>query len=379
MRRLLMILLLCLLPLTALAEDVWVTRDNLLAWGAGDMPMDMPVAVKPGFEEAAKALLAEHPGWPMEAVLANLKDWLGDALTGGLTVDGIDLHRSELILLLTQPDSPSTLRIATWNGQSYDFVDNHTLPAGTSLDSSHIDEDGRVGFWYPYTAEEWTYAEFRRGVGGWWNLASSHNGVAFHASWAGISNDPFALRHLRVGTYSWGDLRTIDVAAIPLDFDLALSFRSTKGWAVVNNPNPEDRLHLRTKPDKDAASLGKFYNGTPVIVLETKGAWNRVQIGLDGLEGWMMTQYLAFGDAMDKVASAYPELAFSDAEDAVPVHAVLREPQNNASVAWVMDAAVRGVYDWALIGVSGDQWYILMDELGRVGYVPQAWFSPGNG
>ena len=32
--------------------------------------------------------------------------------------------------------------------------------------------------------------------------------------------------------------------------------------AVVNNPDSNDRLNLRTNPSPDAPTLGKYYNGT---------------------------------------------------------------------------------------------------------------------
>lgn len=43
---------------------------------------------------------------------------------------------------------------------------------------------------------------------------------------------------------------------------------------TVNNPNPEDRLHLRSRPSTQAKSLGKYYNGVQAIVLtEEKNGW----------------------------------------------------------------------------------------------------------
>lgn len=38
---------------------------------------------------------------------------------------------------------------------------------------------------------------------------------------------------------------------------------------VVANPDPEDRLHLRVSTSTTSASLGKYYNGTQVVVLKT--------------------------------------------------------------------------------------------------------------
>ena len=376
MKRFLLILLLCVLPLAALAEDGFVTREELLSWGAGDMPMDMPIAVKPGFEEAAKEYLTEHPACPLEPLLSDLREWLDDSLTGALPVMGLDLHGQELILLLAPSDDMRILRVVTWDGSEYDVQENSSVPADSSLDTAHF-EDGFTGLWYSGGEDDQIFVLFSRHDGGEWGLASQNNG-AYRVCWAGVTDEAFALRNLRVGTYPWDDFQNIDIAALPLDIDGALAFRNTAGWAVVSNPNPEDRLHLRAKPDKKADSLGKFYNGTPVIILETEGAWSHVRIGLQGLEGWMMTEYLAVGDTMDAVAAAWPELMLSDEEYAVSVHAVRREPDQNAAVAWEMDTAST-IYEWALIGVAGDDWYVLMDELGRVGYVPQAWYSEGNG
>ena len=42
--------------------------------------------------------------------------------------------------------------------------------------------------------------------------------------------------------------------------------------AYVNNPNPTDRLNLRTKPSAQSVSLGKYYNGTWVTVLGVSGS-----------------------------------------------------------------------------------------------------------
>lgn len=61
--------------------------------------------------------------------------------------------------------------------------------------------------------------------------------------------------------------------------------------AVVANQNVADRLILRSAPTKNGKVLGRFYSGTPVIILEDDGSWCRVQIG--SLTGYMMRPYLA--------------------------------------------------------------------------------------
>lgn len=76
--------------------------------------------------------------------------------------------------------------------------------------------------------------------------------------------------------------------------------------AVVNNPNPQDRLHLRVLPDAKARSLGKYYNGVHVQVLGgSAGSWVRVRVA--GVEGYMQSRYLAFGSAAQSVAQAMPD------------------------------------------------------------------------
>ena len=61
--------------------------------------------------------------------------------------------------------------------------------------------------------------------------------------------------------------------------------------AYVNNPNPADRLNLRTGPGTRFASLGKYYNGTWVTVLDVTGdGWAHVRT--DVIEGYVRAEYL---------------------------------------------------------------------------------------
>lgn len=69
----------------------------------------------------------------------------------------------------------------------------------------------------------------------------------------------------------------------------------TATHAVVNNPNPADRLNLRAQPNTNSASLGRFYNGTVVVVIEKGNVWSLVEV--NGLRGYMMNQFLFFNNA----------------------------------------------------------------------------------
>ena len=39
-------------------------------------------------------------------------------------------------------------------------------------------------------------------------------------------------------------------------------------YAVVHNPDAADRLNLRAAPNREAESLGRYYNGVEVQILE---------------------------------------------------------------------------------------------------------------
>jgi hypothetical protein len=183
--------------------------------------------------------------------------------------------------------------------------------------------------------------------------------VHFSANAFGITCfDEDGAERMRVGNLTAGDLFIVDFA----DLDGAAPTLDQTGWAVVNNPDPADRLHLRVKPEKSARSLGKFYNGTPVKVLDKSGSWTKVQIGFGptARTGWMMTKYLAFGSDMDAVAPAFPDLIF-------------REQYDYQNWTWG-GYWVAGVYEDA----TPDE-YILLRHDGMVMYVPQAWLFGGYG
>ena len=148
-------------------------------------------------------------------------------------------------------------------------------------------------------------------------------------------------------------------------------------YALVSNPNPEDRLHLRAKPDKGSYSYGKFYNRTPVLVLERGKTWTKVQIGRGGaaMTGYMMTKFLAFDEAEKaKLQCAFPQMHLKDAYRSSGM-CMYAEPRGSA----VTDRLFTQERDDFIIGVSGDEWYVVLRADGAVGYVPQGAFWAGNG
>lgn len=135
-------------------------------------------------------------------------------------------------------------------------------------------------------------------------------------------------------------------------------------YAVVNNPNPADRLHLREKPDENSTSLGKYYNGTKAEVLKDDGkTWVEVRIGSDGgtgvRTGYMKRQYLAMGKAADKVASAMPRyLSTSSAWELYNVPGKTGDTRMHGYGEEIL-----------LMGFTPDWWHLYFPETGLTGFV----------
>jgi len=135
--------------------------------------------------------------------------------------------------------------------------------------------------------------------------------------------------------------------------------------AVVNNPNPADRLHLRAEPRTDAASLGKYYNGVRLANAGiSEGGWVPVSIGT--LKGYMKQQFLMLADtpghSLSSVASAMPILEVSNPNMAANLH--LRERPSAASNSL-------GVYPngtkVVLMGFGGEWAHVIVD--GKMGFM----------
>lgn len=61
-------------------------------------------------------------------------------------------------------------------------------------------------------------------------------------------------------------------------------------YGIVITDDFRDRLNLRSEPSRQSASLGKYFGGTQLEILEENGDWYRVLIS--GQEGWVMKQFV---------------------------------------------------------------------------------------
>lgn len=146
--------------------------------------------------------------------------------------------------------------------------------------------------------------------------------------------------------------RKVYCAALALAFAMMLcaAFALAETAYVDNGSDPESRLNMRSAPDKNAASLGKFYSGTQVqIVADAGGGWAQVAIG--GVNGYMMTQYLR--GEMSGVLDARPGRKVASPYGTPAV--VLRDRPSDSYNAVTMLAVGESV---RVIGVSGDFCYV---------------------
>lgn len=303
--------------------------------------------------------------------------------TAAIPVDGrivdSDLQQHALLLLTEDERGERRLHIVTKGADGYDVATTPALPEGTYLDIFHAG-DGEVQFeWSVEQQGEIQYhtASYMRLQDGRWNLSwvqgsgMSTSGVDYSFMYCGVREGWTygSMEGICFGTFPNGDLMDADLNSLPVSGEELSACLDRSGWAVVCNPNPADRLHLREKPDRSAKSLGKFYNGTPVQVIRQQGGWCEVTIGLDGcLTGWMMKQYLVFGEAMDGVKDAFVRVRLREEYEDAPVY---------TSQEMIEEHALTGEY-W-VVGVVGDELYILLAANGGTGYAPQAWFWEGNG
>lgn len=113
--------------------------------------------------------------------------------------------------------------------------------------------------------------------------------------------------------------------------------------AVIANPNVADRLILRDKPDKNGKILGRFYSGTPVVILAEEGEWCKVTLG--SLIGYMMRAYLEYELPNYDLPKLFYTAATKKAD--APIY-------NKASTSSKVDARANG--DVYVLGDINDDW-----------------------
>ncbi len=131
---------------------------------------------------------------------------------------------------------------------------------------------------------------------------------------------------------------------------------TVKSLAWVSNPNSADRLNLRTKPSASAASLGKYYNGVQVEILElAKNGWVQVRIG-ELATGYMQVKYLSAYE----VANVEPQVRSTCATQ------LCLQPRTGSKA---LNPILAGE-EMTVLGVCSGWYHVRMENLD--GYVPSS-------
>lgn len=294
-------------------------------------------------------------------------------LPAGATVTSTCIITNALGLIADGEDGARRLYVLEYRDGGYSVAQSSPLPSGASFDDFHSWNDFLV-----YISNEMDYVSIGRQFSGTWSIIYIGATDWFSVGENYVDDEQGILSNGKEQRYygytPWNDIATLDFSALPKTVAEAIKLLDQNGWALVNNPNPADRLHLRVRPDKDAASLGKYYSGTPVCVLSQSGEWSRVSVA--GVKGYMMTKYLAFGKDMQSVRNAFPDLSLR--EDLYVSGIPLYEAADTG--ANLVTFIHGNVTSFTILGVAGDEWYhVIFDREGLAGYVKQDCCWPGNG
>ncbi len=210
---------------------------------------------------------------------------------------------------------------------------------------------------------------------GGWNLAAVSSSESYRCTrrrLIDVGSDP---SRTIAGNGTSQTLNRFDPTQVPATFILAAEALTTDNYALVNNPDPADRLHLRAAASKDAVSKGMYYNGTPVYVNEDLGDWVKVTVAND--DGYMMKRYLAFGTDMLGVQAAFPGLCIRESLAGKDVTVYMR-PNTDSGAAGVLPDRGAGRVEITIIGAIGDNWYHVICGNGLIGYIPASAFASGG-
>ena len=281
------------------------------------------------------------------------------------------LKNGTMHFLMEKPDSSRVYVICEYmSHREVRLIESSPLPAGTELgyenftDSLWIDGrcvtiqllfDGTAGIEYIY--DDAACSEESEGF-----LFFGHRTV-----WDG---SVVPMQAMLYGDHPWDDITQINWNTLPHNLSEASAQMDSGNYAMVVNPNPADRLHLRERADKRSRSQGKYYTGTPVEILSVEGDWVRLAIG--GQRGFMMKRYLTFGQpgsALKLDLSALPQLSPKDA-----ILKAYQQPQSGSYTTRWQDSSMR------VIGIIGDEWYhVWFPATGEYGFVRQSDLTAGNG
>ena len=279
--------------------------------------------------------------------------------------------------LMEKPDGGRVYVICEYmSHRAVNLIESTPLPEGTVLGYENFTDSLRIGgrcvtvqlLYSGKAGLEYIYDDGAR--------AEESGGFLFFGDRTVWDGSVVLVQTILYGDHPWDDITEIDWNTLPHTLDAAAAQMDSSPYAMVVNPDPADRLHLRERADKRSRSQGKYYTGTAVGVMAQDGDWTLVVFGdwRSWVRGYMMRRYLTFGQAGDALyldVSRMPQL--SPAGEKLKVY---REPQIG-DYTWHTNA------DWStmkVIGIIGNDWYhVWFPATGEYGFVRQSDLTAGNG
>jgi hypothetical protein len=278
---------------------------------------------------------------------------------------------------MEKPDSRRVYVICEYmSNRAVNLIESSPLPAGTVLGYENFSDslwiDGRcvtIQLLYNGTAGiEYIYDDAA--------CSEESEGFLFFGHRTVWDGSVVPMQAMLYGDHPWDDITQINWNTLPHNLSEASAQMDSGNYAMVVNPNPADRLHLRERADKRSRSQGKYYTGTAVGVMAQDGDWMQVTFGdwNSWVHGYMMKRYLTFGQsgsALQLDLSAMPQLS-----PAHPILKVYQQPQAGSYVTHWQESHE----SMRVIGIIGDEWYhVWFPATGEYGFVRQSDLTAGNG
>lgn len=128
----------------------------------------------------------------------------------------------------------------------------------------------------------------------------------------------------------------------------------------------DDPLKLRSAPNADAETLGRYKNGTPVAVQEEENGWARVIV--DGQEGYMMRKYLvAAPEGVDAEADGGQKIMVVQTGNNAPLK-MRAHPDGNSDIVGTFPNGTRVTVHteqngWAFVTAGEQSGYMMLKYL----------------
>ena len=303
------------------------------------------------FREAAKALMPEY-----------------------MFIKGM-LKNGAMHFLMEKPDGSRVYVICEYmSHRAVNLIESSPLPDGTVLGHENFTDSLWIGgrcvtvqlYYSGKAGLEYIYDDAA--------YSDASGGFLFFGERAVWDGSSAPAQSILYGAHPWSDITQMVWDMLPHTLTEASARMDSGDYAVVVNPDPADRLHLREQADRGSRSQGKYYTGTPVGVSAQDGDWTQVIFGdwRSWVHGYMMRRYLTFGrpgSALRLDTAAMPQLTSEFA-----ILKVYEKPQAGSYTTIRQDAMM------LVIGVVGDEWYhVWFPATGQYGFVRQNDLTAGNG